>query len=311
MAVRPASRGRITKKTSLLLELRKTEGAERAMGNDYVIGWADELVFESEPDLDDDSEFLGADLFEDVAVSADGNRAVTISLDFERGGPQMDYIVRLWNLETGEVVAKLARAINGNGSFRSLESKDQEAHGAPTPTYLLRFSFDSRRLLAVFDDGSVRVWNAEDGSRQAVFNTLREGSIGQVEAATFSTDGLSVAAGARSGTARIWNVQTGAVISNLLGHEGKVNCVCFSPSGKNIATCSDDGTARLWRVTDGRELIVFRGHTGPVKHIQLSPDGCFVVTASDDRTARLWDVVTGRVHMTFGGHEWGFSHGSV
>ena len=92
------------------------------------------------------------------------------------------------------------------------------------------------------------------------------------------------------GIAWLWDIQTGKMVRQFLGHTRVIGSANFSPDGKSLATASYDGTARLWNVQTGQELRRYTGNTSPVQNVVFSPDGKFILTGSDDGTARLWDV---------------------
>jgi len=70
----------------------------------------------------------------------------------------------------------------------------------------------------------------------------------------FSPGGKTVLTSGADGTARLWDVQTGAEVRRYTGHTDWVRNVAFSPDGKYILTASNDNTARLW-LTDLHETI--------------------------------------------------------
>jgi WD40 repeat protein len=140
----------------------------------------------------------------------------------------------------------------------------------------------------------------------AIINHREKHIIGdhehQVRSAVFSPDGTTVVTASLNGTARLWDVKTGAVRAIFRGHEARVWCVAFRADGTAVVTGSEDGTARLWDTATGATLAVLRGHEARVRFAAFSPDGITVVTASEDGTARLWNAVTGAPQAILPGH---------
>jgi WD40 repeat protein/serine/threonine protein kinase/tetratricopeptide (TPR) repeat protein len=95
-------------------------------------------------------------------------------------------------------------------------------------------------------------------------------------------------------TVRVWDVRTGALVSDSAKHQGEIKDAEFSPDSRRILTASEDGSACVWDAQTGRPLSLPLNHRDRVNWAQFSRDGNFVVTASRDHTARLWDWRTGR-----------------
>jgi hypothetical protein len=119
-------------------------------------------------------------------------------------------------------------------------------------------------------------------------NIRRElrGHEGAVRGVAFAPDGVRLATGGSDGTARVWDVVSGAELLVLRGHEDGVQGVAFAPDGARLATGGSDGTARVWDVASGTELDVLR-HPSLVANVAFAPDGTRVATASYDM-ARVW-----------------------
>jgi len=114
---------------------------------------------------------------------------------------------------------------------------------------------------------------------------------GRVRAASFSPDGRRiVTASTFDKTARIWDVESGKPVGELMLHPGRVRAASFSPDGRRIVTASEDKTARVWDVESGKPVGEPMLHQGEVMAAGFSPDGRRIVTASTDKTARVWDV---------------------
>jgi WD40 repeat protein len=94
-----------------------------------------------------------------------------------------------------------------------------------------------------------------------------------------------------TGVIEVWDLATGRVLHNLVGHTADVICIAFSPDGRRIATCGYDRTVKLWDTTTGREVFTLRGHPAGLIALAFSPDGHRIVSGGLDRTARVWDAM--------------------
>ena len=77
----------------------------------------------------------------------------------------------------------------------------------------------------------------------------------------------------KDATARIWNVETGEMLTLLTGHSNSVNSVTFSPNGRRVLTNSSDKTMRLWDAETSQTLKVLNGHVEAVSSAVFSSDG--------------------------------------
>src|SRR4051794_35650561 len=80
---------------------------------------------------------------------------------------------------------------------------------------------------------------------------------GEVHSVAFSPDGLTLAAGCRSGTIVLWEVASAREQATLAGHTGWVFCLAYSPDGETLASAGHDGTVKYWDVSTGWELASF------------------------------------------------------
>lgn len=110
----------------------------------------------------------------------------------------------------------------------------------------------------------------------------------------FSPDGKALVSGSRDGTARIWNVATGAQITPPLKHGAEICTVRFSPNGDAILTGSHDGTARVWNAATGAPITPPLNVGAKVRAAVFSPDGHTVATSAENGAVQLWDARTGQ-----------------
>jgi WD40 repeat protein len=191
-------------------------------------------------------------------VSADGKLLASSAEDFT---------VRLWRLPDGHLIQTIDEGmamvsdigfspndrwlgwseIDGTVRLRALSGKwlqvfKETRHSATC----IAFSPDNQLLAAGFDDGTIRVWQIEQGVlQQTLFSHTRA-----VNDLAFSPDGRWLVSASADQTLRLWTFD-GSAFSSLpaiiySGHTGPVNSVAVSSKGKYIASGSDDGTVRLW-----------------------------------------------------------------
>jgi hypothetical protein len=195
-----------------------------------------------------------------AAISSNGKRVVTAS---------SDKTARIWNAETGAVIAVL------------------EGHASAVND--AAFSPDGTRVATASDDGTARIWDAEKGT----LVTVLPGHDDAVMSVAFNSDGTRLVTASADKTARVWSADDRKLVAVLRGHEEAVTRARFSPDNGIIATASKDKTARTWDAETGVQAQVLRGHTEPVNSAAFRPDGRIVVTASSDGTARTWNGYTG------------------
>ncbi|EJC98391.1 WD40 repeat-like protein [Fomitiporia mediterranea MF3/22] len=169
-------------------------------------------------------------------------------------------------------------------------------------TVLLFASMESRFIARHLKSGQPIVQVKQEGiMQQSPFLKELKAHKNCVRSVAFSPDGALVASGSIDATIRIWDAESGQVISGPF--EGLTDCVAFSPDSTRIVSGSGS-TVRIWNIEKGQTISEpFEGHTGPVRSVAFSPDGMYVVSGSTDKTIIIWNVDSGQiVSGPFEGH---------
>ena len=235
------------------------------------------------------------------------------------GGQAFNNDIRLWNVQTGELLKTLERDM-------PFENADINS---------VVFSPNGDTIASGSSDGTVCLWNANTGE----FIKYFVGHTDLVSSVVFSPNGNRLISAGAEGVC-VWDVNTGEFIDasrapavsvdfspdgntfasgsvrNIVVEDahtfeplkfltksdiGSVRSVAFSPDGNTIASGSRNHI-RLWDADTGELLKTFIGHTESVNSVVLSPDGKTIASASNDRTIRLWDVNTREHIKTLMGH---------
>jgi hypothetical protein len=229
-----------------------------------------------------------------VAFSPDGTRVVTGS---------GDGTARVFDAITGSELARLdhrsevyAVAFSPDGTLVASAGQDGTARlwdsakawardfprGDPAVVHVVTAGPDGSLVTS-----SPLDWSA--GWRELLWGTSRRVLRGKSSAVSFSLDGTLVAAAGQDGTARVWEVTSGAPRAALRDDSGWLHVMAFSPDGTLLAGAARDGVVRLWSAATGSLRAVLRGHSGAVNEIRFSPDGAVLASAGQDGTLRLWE----------------------
>lgn len=159
------------------------------------------------------------------------------------------------------------------------------------------FTPDSKFLISVSNDKTIRVWNLQTGSVNVIRTQIGKGPQGKIFAADLSPDGKILAVGGwlagekreDRDAVRLHSFPNGKIIALLKEHNRVVLSLSFSPTGL-LASGDGDGVVIIWDVKEKKKLSDLRIHEMAVYSLSWSPDGNRLAVASFDKTASLWDL---------------------
>ena len=79
-----------------------------------------------------------------------------------------------------------------------------------------------------------------------------------------SGDGRHIVSGSDDGTVAVWDLQTGARLHELTGHQDQVTSVALSGDGRYIVSGSDDRMVAVWDLQTGERLAALALDVGIV-----------------------------------------------
>ncbi|MDP5018245.1 MAG: WD40 repeat domain-containing protein, partial [Dolichospermum sp.] len=125
----------------------------------------------------------------------------------------------------------------------------------------------------------------------------------RVPAILISADGKKLIGGSRSGTIKIWDLQTGKLLNTLTSKsEGVTSLAMGGKNGQILVSGDIDHTVKVWNLSTGKLLLTIAGHSLPVEAVAISPDSKTLVSGSDDRQIQIWNLQTGTRLRTLVGH---------
>jgi WD40 repeat protein len=174
----------------------------------------------------------------------------------------------VWDLDTGNVVARLKGSQNGISD--------------------LTFSLDAKILVTGATDGTARAWDI-GGQRDQVISHGDE-----VTKVLWDNAGVQLASGGSADSVFVHDINGKRIAT--LNAKGRVSALSFSGDGRRLLVARyDNGGAHIWDLSSGTKLVTFRGNNEPhevLKFADFSPDEKLVLAESGGSVLR-WDAQTG------------------
>jgi len=234
----------------------------------------------------------------EASFSADGRLVMTV--DAGRA--------RIWNAADGSKVAALRQP----DAVRHASFAPRGARVVTVGTGSVARIFDARsgaRVAAVDQGGPItsatltprggllttggnlppRIWTLR---RSGPLVRVLPGA-GNVTAGVVAPDGDLLVTVSTDGVPRAWELGSGRLVADLVGHTNRVAGAGFSRDSRSVVTWSSDGTALVWDPARGSARVALAGHGDAVTDAAFDRSGDAVLTTSADGRARLWSSRVG------------------
>jgi WD40 repeat protein len=239
-------------------------------------------------------------------VSPDGSLIVSAS---------SDGTVRLWELHTGDLTSLEGVA----GVERAALAEDVSSED-PLEDVSRTYGRIAGQVREEFDRGDARhVWDCAvgpDGSFLVLVggtwigvwdvSTRRQRwwreHFGQVKGCAVGADGTFIVTAGEGRVLRLWDSETGEIISTLMGHSEPVYASAVSPDGSLIASGANDGV-KLWDARMRGERESLESHSDRVTSCTFDPAGGRVASTGADDRLILWSIESRRREQALEGHD--------
>lgn len=179
-----------------------------------------------------------------------------------------DRTIRIWNLDTGELVRML------KGHLRAVRA----------------LQFDQMVLFTGSMDGTVRMWNWRKGECMRVFEGHADGVV------SLNYNGYLLASGSADSTIIVRNFRSSTQFK-LQGHTDWVNSLVLWDGKSSPGDLDPVSTASMFT-----QALKPKGAHSPSDPPDMDV-GQMLFSAADDFTIKLWDLNTQECIRTFSGHQ--------
>lgn len=170
----------------------------------------------------------------------------------------------------------------------------------------LVFSHNEKFLVALYNDGKLKIWNVEDGSLVHEIQASKSNDL------AIDKNDRWIALANIDFAIEVFDLNNAKRIKKIpQAHPQSLTSIDFNPDGRRVLSASFDGKFKIWDWMNGETLL--SNTVGAVKKLlvpsnegplygematalyssKFSRDGKYIVTASQDGGVRIWDAITG------------------
>ena len=184
--------------------------------------------------------------------------------------------------------------------------------GHMTTIKKVAFTPDSKQLVSVSKDKTIRVWDLQTGKTQRIIRgEIGPVSEGMIYAMALSADGKWLAVGGYITSKsknnrlnvpiRVYDFASGKLVKLLDGHISAVTGLAFSPDGQFLISGSKN-EAIIWKMK-GMKILRRLKKKRSFYTVKFMPDSQRVITGGRDKKLHLWRIDDGKLLTTMKGHK--------
>eukprot|EP01059_Diplonema_ambulator_P006792 TRINITY_DN16391_c0_g1_i1.p1 TRINITY_DN16391_c0_g1~~TRINITY_DN16391_c0_g1_i1.p1 ORF type:complete len:606 (+),score=160.58 TRINITY_DN16391_c0_g1_i1:158-1819(+) len=157
--------------------------------------------------------------------------------------------------------------------------------------------FNSERMVSCSSEGVVTLWDVAKMRVKKIYEDTRNESLNSLLCLDLSLDGRYIAGGGDLytdegnllGTAVIWSLDDGKLVSSFPHHTHPVTACTFHPLSSSVYTGDFSGQIYHWDLTTAEIFRKIPGHTYSIRSLISHND---ILISADERFTRAWSAET-------------------
>lgn len=179
---------------------------------------------------------------------------------------------------------------------REVEVTPRQLEGHPGGTTAVAFTVDGRWIVTAGADGTLKVWDAANGSAQ------RSVDLGASKVTALDVLGQRALTGHEDGSVQLWDLALGERIGQFRRNQASVWSVAFMGEPTRFLAAGHDWSVSVWDTRNpNAPVTAIEAHESAVQAADYTPVG-YLASGGADRLVKLWDAVSGDAIRTYRGH---------
>ena len=179
---------------------------------------------------------------------------------------------------------------------RDIALTPRQLDGHPGGTTAVAFTDDGRWIVTAGADGTLRVWDAANGSVQ------RSIQLGASKVTALAVFGQHALTGHEDGNVQLWSLARGDRFGQFRRNQASIWSVAFMGEPTRFLAAGHDWAVSVWDTrTENAPVIAIDAHESAVQAAAYTPVG-YLASGGADRLVKLWDAVSGDAIRTYRGH---------
>lgn len=126
-------------------------------------------------------------------------------------------------------------------------------------------------------------------------------SLGNAHSLVFSTDGISLISGIRTGTFRVFRAETGEEILQDQSLDVHTEKLAISYDSKYVISQNNNGRLKVWDLYGGKQLYELQGEIKAGN--PFSQNNQYFAVATNQSTVKVNNIISGKEYYLFNGHQ--------
>jgi len=175
----------------------------------------------------------------------------------------------------------------------------------------ISFSHDGQRIATGNADGTIKVWNVQQGQCLAEMERQTHAKYKGVSCLAFAPDNLCLAVtGVKDSIVGLWNVESGTQLIQYYGASqdvsnfcGVIRPVAFSPDNRLLACLNTADTISIWDLNTHVCLATLNEYTGVVESLCFSPCAGYLAAGGRHGGVQVWDTNTWKIYKIYADYD--------